>query len=236
MLALFLLLVATYATNAFYNLAAGIPAGTTTPEMVMNAAMMGVLTNAEMARLVQMMQQQAAAAAAAASASCNPTQSADRFQTPINNGILGYGDNACADLPAPFYTNPVVSDNVPDLSGVYTQDGGWCGNGNTFRIEQNGEDIIIVGARMVHHFMKEEEGCEAVLEDYKAGCAGRDLAQAGAMCSTGKVTAIPDNANNCWNLEASFVVITWCKTADGVSRSVNGNLVAQTFTAVTGSV
>jgi len=233
MLVLFALVASAYAQSAFSTLANGISMGTTTGDQIMTAAMTGVITMPEVASLIQMMQQAAAAAAAAGSASCDAQQSDARHQTPVNNGVLGYGDAQCANLPAAKFANPVVSDDVPDISGVYTIDGGRCpdnmSGGNMFRIEQDGDQLLITGARVQHHFMKEAEGCEAVLSDFKATCVGRTVADISPTCQTGKVVAVPDMANNCWNLRASFVTVSWCKTETGVSRAMNGNVV-QTFT------
>jgi len=236
MLALLALLVASVYGSVYDNLLEGISAGTTTQDMIVFAILNQHITMDEMSTLAQAMQQAAIeAAAAAATQDCSAQRGADRYQTPVINGIIGYGNNMCSSLPPVYFTNPTVSSDVPDLSGVYTMDGGPCpahmSGGNQLRIEQDGDQIIFIGHRVVHHFKKEAAGCEPVCLDVQTACSGRPASQVGPRCSTGQVTGVPDKANNCWNLHATFVTVSWCKTATGVSRAVNG-IVTYTATLV----
>jgi hypothetical protein len=182
-----------------------------------------------MGQSAQLVAQAAAAAAAAAAQDvCSAQPAADRYQTPVNNGVVGYGNSVCASLPPVYFTNPSVSGDVPDISGTYVNDQAPCPapleGGNELRIEQDGDEIIFIGARVVHHFKKEGAGCEAVCSDIIKGCAGQLAVNIGDACQTGQVTAVPDLQNNCWKLQAPFVTVMWCKTATGVSRHVNGIL------------
>jgi len=227
MLALFALLVASVFGSTFDDLAKGIALGTTTQADIMFAALNGELTHIQMGQLAQLMQQAAiAAAAAAAQTACSAQPADDRYQTPVANGVVGYGNSVCASLPPVYFTKPSVSSDVPDLSGTYKADHAPCpaplDGGNELRIEQNGDEIIFIGARVVHHFKKEGAGCEAVCSDVIKGCAGQLAVNVGDACQTGQVTAVPDMDSNCWNLHAAFATVTWCKTATGVSRAVNG--------------
>lgn len=229
MLALFALLVASVFGSTFDDIVNGINHGTITEVEIMKAVLNGELTLIQMSQLGQLLAQAAAAAAAAAAQEdCSAQPAADRYQTPVNDGVVGYGNSMCASLPDVYFTNPSVSSDVPDISGTYVHDQAPCpahlAGGNELRIEQDGDEIIFIGARVVHHFKKEGAGCEAVCSDIINGCAGQLADNIGDECQTGQVTAVPDLQNNCWELQATFITVTWCKTATGVSRSVNGIL------------
>lgn len=228
MLAIFALLVASVFGSTFEQLVIGITDGTTDQAAIMMAVLNGEITMAQVGQLAVLVAQAAAAAAAAAAQEdCSAQPAADRYQTPVINGVVGYG-SMCASLPDVYFTNPSVSSDVPDISGTYRNDLAPCpaslglDGGNELRIEQNGDEIIFIGARVVHHFKKEGADCEAVCSDVIKGCAGQLAVNIGDNCKTGQVTAVPDMENNCWELQAAFVTVRWCKTETGVSRAVNG--------------